>query len=308
MNDPLRNPISKSREDSFARTIFLIGIDGLTASQVISVKGGLIQGIVAVQDDDNLAQKKQIVNTNFSEIILEARVSVSQHLAVWIADSLAQKNTIKSGEIIAISSDKSKYIKRNFFDAIITEVCFPELDSKAKQATPIKCAITPGRVQYERLNDKETVVKLPSRLKVEQWPTSNFRVKIGDLSCNRVNKIGSFSWSKIVPSITEGGESRADHGASRVELTNLKLIISSADSEGWEDWFQDFVVKGNNTPSQKVNGKIEFLDPTFKNVIGTIELGGLGIVALNFFPENPSYELFSDFEVELYMESIRIVL
>jgi hypothetical protein len=84
---------------------------------------------------------------------------------------------------------------------------------------------------------------------------------------------------------------------------NLRVTFGQASLQTWSDWFDDFVVKGDNGDDKEKNGAIVFLDPTLKQELGRIELKNVGIFALR---RQPSTEQVPRATAELYVESMEL--
>ena len=71
-------------------------------------------------------------------------------------------------------------------------------------------------------------------------------------------------------------------------------------------WFQDMVVKGNSGEQNERAGTLEFLDPTLKSTLFTINFDHLGI--FGFTPEKfeANAETIKRVRVEMYCEQMTL--
>jgi hypothetical protein len=88
-----------------------------------------------------------------------------------------------------------------------------------------------------------------------------------------------------------------------LEFPDLRVTLSQASLQSWSDWFEDFVVKGDNGDDKEKSGAIVFLDATLKQELGRIELKNVGIFALR---RQPSTEQVARVTAELYVESMEL--
>ena len=75
-------------------------------------------------------------------------------------------------------------------------------------------------------------------------------------------KIDSLTVKQTIVEVAAGGSGIRTKHPTTLDIPNLKITFSAADAKPWQDWFDDFVVKGNAGPGNEKNGTIEFLDPS----------------------------------------------
>ena len=66
-----------------------------------------------------------------------------------------------------------------------------------------------------------------------------------------------------------------------MEFPNLAVTLAESHAQTWQDWFDDFVVKGNNGQDNEKNGSLTFLAPDLKTTLATINFFNLGIFRLS---------------------------
>ena len=79
-----------------------------------------------------------------------------------------------------------------------------------------------------------------------------------------------------------------------VIYTNLCITI-------W-NWFNDFVIKGNNDSSKEKNGTIKYMDTNFSSTLFTINFNNMGIYKISYI--NKQKEAIPYFQVEMYVQGI----
>ena len=66
--------------------------------------------------------------------------------------------------------------------------------------------------------------------------------------------------------------------AGNLEIPNLAISLVDDDKNGFREWFDDFVIKGNT--AVKKNGKLEYLSSNLKDPVFTLTFPNLGIFKL----------------------------
>ena len=89
-------------------------------------------------------------------------------------------------------------------------------------------------------------------------------------------------------------------------MPNLKLTISMADVEAWEDWHQSFVIDGKRSDDDdELTGSITFLDPSLTKELAEIQLLHVGLISLDTTGPEANQEEVPRFTVELYVEEMK---
>jgi hypothetical protein len=250
---------------------------------------------------------KHIGPVRFEDISVEAGLSMGAPLKDWIQASLDLKHERKDGEIRACDYDYKIRNKAVFQDALLTEIAFPALDAASSSPAAIGVTFAPESVEFQA-GDGSKLVPATSRGQ-KAWLASNFRVEIGGLPCNRVSKVDALTW-KVQTTDVPGGQGQFSREPGEATLSNLKLTISTLDAKPWLDWFDDFVIKGNNQQANELTGAIVNLAPNKAAEIARLDLAGVGIRAIEIFAPDPSPDpgAITKFRVELYVEQAEFTI
>jgi hypothetical protein len=216
----------------------------------------------------------------------------------WINSFMHNTHPQKSGVVAFadVNLEVTSYL--DFRDALITEVGMPGLDASSKDAAFFTIVMRPEETT-RRKGDK---AKLTRDIKQKPSLASNFRVRIGDLPTTRVSKVDSMKFQMKVQENT-GRRKFAELVPTVVEMPNLKLTISAADAPKWEQWFDDFVIQGNNGSDKELSGAIEYLAANGKDVLATLELEQIGIFELVPGEFGAQKDSVASFTVSMYFES-----
>lgn len=287
---------------------FSLEVGGHNAGFLKSFTGGGAQAEVVthVSAQDLVGASKSITNPTFEDIkFLVGPGHLSQSASAWLVDSFngtGKQAYEVEGAIVFADQDFNARRRISFEEAFITEIAFPTLDGRSKEAGYLGVTISPGNVDLDwKASGK---IKGSIGTKQKAWNPANFRVKIGGLPCDRVTKIESFQVTRKLVE-TRLGELRTPQVIpGRIEYPNLTLTISAADIEDWAKWYEDFMLQGNQ---EELQGSIEFLGADLKETFMTIELHGVGMKRFSPFPStNANADTVASFNVELYVEQMTL--
>jgi hypothetical protein len=116
---------------------------------------------------------------------------------------------------------------------------------------------------------------------------SNFRLTIDGLDCTKVSKIDAFTIKQTTVTDDIGDARDYLKEPGKIEFPNLKITLPEASSESWLRWYEDFVIRGNNSDDKEKSGRLVFLDSTRTTELAEIRFFNLGIRALRADPPDP---------------------
>ncbi len=291
---------------SFTAGRFALSAGDINLGYVKSVKGGSTVGELATHNTgpDNVV-RKHISNIKHEAFTLEVGAGMGKGFYEWMRQSFEKSHVVKDGSITAADFDYRAMRRTDFFGGLITEVGIPALDGSSKDPIYLSVKIEPERLRHE----KESGAKLEAKfgVKTKRWVACNFRVDIGDLPCSRVSKVDAFKLTQKTARDQVGQFREATLHPTHVEVDNIKLTISSADSGPWETWFRSFVIDGNCSDSDELTGSITLLGPNHKDELGRIELSHIGIIKMEQEAHEANKDSVARFIVELYVEEMKLM-
>jgi len=283
---------------------FLLSIEG-EPCLLKKVDGGAIKGeVVTMAGGPDMLAIKHISTLKFESFTVEVGMSMGKPLYEWIKASLDKSFLAKNGYVVAADFKYKAKAYRHFRDAHIEEITVPALDASNKEAAYFTIKFTPEEITYAAGDDAD--LKGQMNVKQKKWLCSNFRFRLTGLedACARVTKVDSFT---IKQGVTEDacGEFRINtKHPTKLEIPNLKVTFSAADIKPWAEWFDNFVIKGNNGQEQEKQGTIELLDPSTKETLGTVNLTQVGFFSLNSEALEANGDGISRWVAELYVEQM----
>ncbi len=299
-----RSPIANR---SFTSGKFAIEIDGMSAGWVQSVEGGHTTSDVVTEKSgaDHIAHK-HIAGAKYEPITLNAGTGMSKQFYDWIKSSFDLKFTRKSGVIHAAGNDLRERSRRQFFDALITEVGMPALDAASKDAAKMTLTWAPERVRFQK-GDGQKVQSTINPARQKQWRESNFRFTLGDLETKHVQKIEAFTIKPQILQNQVGSQFDVQPGLGFIEVPNLILTVPLSHADDFLKWHEDFVINGNNGRDKVKNGALEFLGLDGQTLfrLGLMHVGIFGITDDDDDASNDADASIIDrIKVELYVESM----
>ena len=267
---------------------------------VRSVSGGNIKGEVAVRQTGSV-QKKRIRNVIYEPFTIEVGMGMSTDFYNWIQASFDKGNIIKNGELVVCDFDYSIMSIREFQDAHISELTMPALDANSKDPAYMTLKFNPEKIRYKK--STHLPIQVDVRPTTKKWTASNFRIELGDLPCDHVAKIDSFTLKQSIIRDKTGVARRSKKYPSIIEVPNLKLSISMVDIQSWQHWYYSFIVGGKH--KDVLNGAITFLGSELKDELARLDLQNVGIISMKIAGQEANKEEVARFEVELYVEQMK---
>jgi hypothetical protein len=269
-------------------------LDGQVLGTLKSCDGGEAFGEVVPDPPSGEAfTKKHIANVKYEDFTTKVGFGMAKPMYEWIKASFDGKALRKNGAIIAADFDYNAKSRREFQNALITEVGFPALDGAAKDPAYMTLKFAPEITRTKVASGK--VAGQASNQKL--FFPGNFRLSLGDLPTARVSKIDAFT---VKQGFTESTGRAIE--PTKIEFPNL--VITMAESHAWSEWFDDFVIKGNNGQDKELSGKIEFLSPDLTSTLIGLLISGVGIFSLAPVLPEPNAQPIRRVKAELYCEQM----
>jgi hypothetical protein len=281
-------------------------MDGFNMGWVRSASGGnAVADVVAEPPDAAGLVDKHLGQVRYEDVEVTAGLDLHAAFYQWIGGSFSGAATRKDGSIVAADFDYKAVAAKDFFQALITEVTFPALDGASKDAGFLTVKLSPGYVRYRKASG-EKVTGTASK-KAKQWLVSNFRVELGNLPCDRVVAVDSFT-CKVQAADSHGETRDIVRTPGRMEFPNLHLRIAATDAGAWVDWHKSFVIDGNCGPDQELAGSLRFLAPDLKTTLAQIDLVGVGIfrLATDDAPTAAAADAVATVVADLYCERMQL--
>ncbi len=285
---------------SFVASRFALELDGAAAGFVHSFEGGEAAAEVVEESSEGFtcARRKHLGNVKYEDIVLVCGTGMSGDFYKWLEGFTTCDFAARNGAIVAADFNFKEASRRNFMDALITELGFPALDAASKEAATFSVKLSPESSQRQKGSGK-TVTGCGGTGKLQKkWLASNFRLTIDGLDCKKVNAIEALT---IKQQVVENaiGEGRQ---LGKREVPNLVITLAEASAQSFFDWEENFVIRGFNGQEEEKSGRLEYLTPNLADVLFTLEFQNLGIFRLAEVAE--SADMVRRVRAEMYCEQI----
>ncbi len=287
---------------------FSIELGTGNSSPIKSFSGGGATAHIEQLADGKNPNGKTVIDTRYDEIQFQIATGMSKPMSQWITatfNGLPGRADGRDGAIILADHNYKARRRVDFIEALITEIKFPALDAaNGKEIGYFDVTLSPGSVNLSP--GSGSTVSTPRKAK--NWLTSNFKVTLGKLPCNRILRVDPIVVTqKLVEE--EHGHGHYDVAPQRIEYSNIVLTISEADKNQWEEWYEKFLIDGKNSDGDELQGTIEGFDANLKTVLLTIDLEHVGLKRFNPHPARVNTsEAASYFTVELYVEQMKLTI
>ena len=245
---------------------FSLEIDGVNVGAIAGVAGGVPEYGVALDPvGSDSIQRKHVTGIKWEPFSIRVGCGMGKGMYDWIQNSFDKGSVRKNGAVISADFNLNEKARREFTNALITEVTFPALDGASKDPAYLTVTFSPDSVADVP----------PSGLPVQAarqkaWLPANFRLVIDGVDTTRVASIDSFTWKqKIIENPTGGSSVVLDAG-------DLGVFFPSASLPSWQRWYDNFAVGGDATDER--HGILELVGAS--GAVLDLDLSNLGIYQL----------------------------
>src|SRR6266851_9098130 len=212
---------------SFAAGNFALDLNGVACGFVKSADGGdAYADVVHVTDGASSFTQKQIGVVKYDDIELNIGFGLAQDVYDWIAASWKMNYSRKDGSIVATDPTGNARSEREFFHGLISEVTVPALDASSKSAGFLTLKVAP---EYTRDIKAAGKVTAPKATAQKPFITSNFRLELGKLPCDKVMKIESFTVTQEIATDDIGDVRDIVKEPGKLDFPNLQVTMAAAD-------------------------------------------------------------------------------
>jgi hypothetical protein len=281
-------------------------LDGAFAGLLTGFSGGNATGdVIKEKSNQDFVQRKHLGSVRVEPVTIETQLPMPRSFYDWIKSSIEPRPRFlrKNGAIVEFDMSNREVGRRNFFNALITEVEFPSCDGSSKDQARLAVTFSPETVRLGP--SKGAPLPLQSR-QMAHLLRSNFRLRIQGLeqATVRTSKIESIE-VKVATAETGAGKAgvySAQPGA--IEVPNLVITVADSSAAPFYAWHEDFVLKGNNGQDRERPGVLEYLSADLKTVLLALNFFNLGIYKVA--PDTPSgpQDTLRRSKVEMYCEAV----
>ena len=280
---------------SFSSGHFLLELGGDSAGYVRNLQGGgAAAEVVKEKVGTDHIVRKHIGGVSFDDIVLTCDAGASKSFYDWVGQSSGSQGVRRDGAVVVMEGGK-EISRLDWRFGLISRVEFPALDATSKDLFSLMVKITPESTRNAKGGESRPVT--PAR---KSWLASSFRLKIDGLeeACRHVSRIEPFAIDWRVKQHTRGEYlAPGIEPASDAEPGSLIVTLPESKAQGFQDWFEDFVIKGNSGQSNEKRGTLE-------SGAFSLQFGNLGISRMTQ-PSGLPGAMTRKTVIEMYCESVR---
>ena len=247
-----------------------------------SVEGGSVTAeVINYQTGENYDIWRQLGKPKYEDIKIQSGMAMAWPWFAWIKLFFDGRGVRKNGAIIAADFQYKEQARRQFQDALITELAFPKLDGSDKNPAYVTMTLTPEKVNFVKGNQQ--VLKESADLKGQQlWTACNFLFTIDGLDdvVRRCTKVDGFSIKQKPIDYAEGTHIGGLKVPGRIEWPNISFYVPEVDAKPLIDKYMLYATHDENHPADGgFTGAIEYQDSAHSTMF-TINIFGMHIKAV----------------------------
>ena len=285
----------------------VLALDNEVCGALAGVTGGSIYAEFVTEKIgiDHLA-RKHLAGVRYEDIALEVGLGMSERFYGWIKESLQGKESRKDGTIYICDYDSNPRGSLAFTRTLISEVSFPAADAASKDAAKLTVKLRPEAILSSRTPPKQGAKLTLTKQQQKKWLPSNFKLEIDGLDCTHVSKVVPPYARRALPEHAVGELRDYEQEPSHWDFGNLSVTLAQSHAEGWYEWHEAFVIKGENGADKEKNGSLVYLAQDFKTELFRLELSHLGIFRLHEDSGEAGSEQVHRVEAEMYCEQMEL--
>jgi hypothetical protein len=284
---------------------FMFNLQGVKCGFIKNISGGGISAEVINESvGPDYFVKKHIGQPKYEAFEMSIGFSMTKPVYDWIRASWEQNYARKDGSIIAADFNLNAKSEREFFHALVTETTVPACDGASKDPAYMTLKFDPEYTRYKKASGK--VSGEVNGLAQKTWLPSNFRLEIAGLDCSRVNKIEALTVKQTTTTDDIGDARDYAKEPGKLEFPALKFTVAEVTAQSYLDYFEDFVIRGNNTEDKEKTGSLTFLSANREKELLRLDFFNMGIYKLTPDKSEANDDKIKRVSVEFYCE--RIVL
>jgi len=266
--------------------------------------GGIKADVMTYQQGGTYERWRQLGKPKFEDIKLQVGMAMSEPFYQWIAEFFEGNAVRKNGAVIAADFSYKARARREFTEAMISEIVFPKLDGADKNTAYMNVTMSVEDIQFKP-GDSEEIQQNKGDETQKAWKCCNFTFSIDGLECcKRVTKIDSFTVKQTVLEYHSGGRRGPSKTPSAIDWPQLSFYLPEADAQPLFDHFKKRGVDGEVPGLNRLRGTIDTFDNA-RNTHFNMQFLNADIVAITPDKADASSEEMKLVKVDLYTESMK---
>lgn len=283
---------------------FILDIDGQNVGFLKKFSGLDTEAdIITDKSGPNTIPKKHVSNIKWTPARASIGINMGKVLSTIIEQAFSAQQKPFDCRLDKIDSKNKVQSSQNALGCFMTGVTIPKLDGASKDAAYFDLEWEAETVRWMKGTGANSTEKVGPKQKA--WISSNFRFEMGNLPCNRVKSIDSFTWQTALAPEQVGASRVPSKQPTTMTVPDINLTISMADFDAWQQAAEKWFIDGHNAESDEMTGAIHFLDTDMKTSLGVIELLNCGFKMFSMNDLEANSEKVAHFTVVFYVEQLR---
>jgi hypothetical protein len=288
---------------SYVAAHFALELAGVSdVGTVRSIEGGGLKAdVMTYQPGATYERWRQLGKPKFEDIKLQVGTAMSEPFFAWISKFFAGTCERKNGAIVAGDFYYKERARREFTEALITELTFPKLDAADKNTVYMNVTLGVESIEYKKGDGSKTLDSKGNTEAQKAWKACNFTFKLDgfESACERVTKVDSFTVKLPVLEYHSGGSRTTTKTPTAIDFPNMSFYLPEPDAQALNDHFKKRGIKGE-VPG-RLHGQLTTFDNA-KTTKFTLELFNCDI--LNIQPDklDATSEEIKLVKVDIYVE------
>jgi hypothetical protein len=270
--------------------------------------GGITTDIQTYHQGRMMDLWRQVGRPKFGDITLQVGMGLAPPFYDWISSFFTRKIVRKNGTIIGADFNYTERTRRNFNDALITEIGFPALDGGSKDAALMTVKLSPEGMTYETIEDGDKLQSPPGmNLPNKMWHAANFKFTIDGFedSLQRVTKIDAFSIKQPVLDYPSGNRRTSVRVAGKIDYPPINIYIQEVDSSGAIEQAYARLIDYDAPSDGGMNASLEYLAPDL-TTLATVNMTGVDIVSIEHQKLDASAETSAMVKLQIQVEAMTV--
>jgi hypothetical protein len=219
----------------------------------------------------------------------------------WIANFFTGNCERKNGAIVAGDFYYKERARREFTEALITELTFPKLDAQDKNTVYMNVTLGVESIDYKKGDGSKTLDMTGNTEAQKAWKACNFTFSLDGFKdqCTRVTKIDSFTVKLPVIEYHSGGSRTTTKTPTMIEYPNLTFYVPEPDAQAFDDHFKKRGIQGE-VPG-RLNGELTTFDNAWATKF-TLQLFNCDIINITPDKLDATSEEIKLVKIDLYVE------
>lgn len=287
---------------------FALELDGKKDSigVIRSVDGGWAKSeIMTYQHGDSLEFWKQIGKPKYEDLKVEFGMSFSDEFYDWIKSFFTGNVLRKTGAIVAADFYYKERSRREFENAMISEITMPGLNGGDKNAIYMQATIVPETLRFVKPGGGTLPANKVGQFKQKLWSAANFSFELGGglaEACRYCTRIDSFTIKQQTHEYHSGEQREPIRVPGILEFPNITFYVPEANVQPFIDRYNKYGMQGELQTS-RLTGQIEIRDNK-KSALCTITLQGVEIASISSDKGESGSDKIKESKIEISVESL----